>query len=100
MMNHVRARTFGVAVALSFLGAGCSNGSDGDAAAAPLEVGQPSPAYVARSVTGDAVSIGGLRGKVVLLNAWATWCKPCRVEIPLIRALHGKYATRGLQVVG
>jgi thiol-disulfide isomerase/thioredoxin len=52
------------------------------------------------SIAGAPVSLVGLRGKVVLLNAWATWCKPCLAEIPEFRALHAKYESRGLVIVG
>ncbi len=94
------ARAFGVAWGLAFLGAGCRHGPAGDAADAPLEIGRPAPAYAVKSLAGDAVSLAGLRGNVVLLNAWATWCVPCRVEIPQIRALHARYGREGLHVIG
>ena len=67
---------------------------------ARIDVGHPVPAYRAVSLAGDSVSLAGQRGKVVLLNVWATWCHPCREEIPELRELHTKYMARGLEVVG
>jgi cytochrome c biogenesis protein CcmG, thiol:disulfide interchange protein DsbE len=69
-------------------------------ASSRVEVGQPAPAYAATSVTGDSVSLARLRGKVVLMNVWATWCGPCRQEIPELRALHSAYKDKGLEIVG
>jgi cytochrome c-type biogenesis protein len=63
-------------------------------------VGEAAPDYGAPTLTGDSVNLAGLRGKVVLLNVWATWCIPCRKEIPELQTLHQQYAARGLQVVG
>lgn len=65
-----------------------------------VQIGSPAPAYATVSLAGDSVSIARLHGKVVLLNVWATWCHPCRKEIPELRALHEQYKTRGLEVVG
>jgi peroxiredoxin len=68
--------------------------------ARPPEIGKPVPAYRAVSLTGDSVSLTEARGRVVLLNVWATWCHPCREEIPILQALHEQYASRGLELVG
>jgi len=57
------------------------------------------PAFVARDLDGHAVSTGSWRGKVIIINFWATWCGPCRAEIPDLVALQEKYRDR-LQVIG
>jgi cytochrome c biogenesis protein CcmG, thiol:disulfide interchange protein DsbE len=63
-------------------------------------VGQPVPAYAAVALGGDSVHVASLRGDVVLLNVWATWCIPCRKEIPELQALHQQYSAQGLRVLG
>jgi cytochrome c biogenesis protein CcmG/thiol:disulfide interchange protein DsbE len=65
-----------------------------------VEVGKPAPEYRAVSVDGDSVSLASQRGKVVLFNVWATWCHPCRDEIPELLVLYNKYKPRGLELVG
>jgi cytochrome c-type biogenesis protein len=82
-----------------FTGCTAKDSADG-LPAGRVDVGHPVPAYQAVSLAGDSVSLGGQRGKVVLLNVWATWCHPCRDEIPELRELHKKYESRGLEVVG
>jgi thiol-disulfide isomerase/thioredoxin len=67
---------------------------------ATSDVGKPAPAYAAVTLDGDSVSLAALRGKVILLNIWATWCHPCREEIPVLQRLHQAYAGRGLALVG
>ena len=57
------------------------------------------PAFVARDLDGRDISTASLRGKVVLLNFWATWCPPCRAEIPDLVALQEKYRDQ-LQIIG
>src|SRR6476660_3761556 len=57
------------------------------------------PAFVARDLDGRDISTASLRGKVVLLNFWATWCPPCRAEIPDLIALQEKYRDH-LVVIG
>lgn len=70
-------------------------------AAAPTEVGNAMPPYQATMLDGSAFDLAASRGKnVVLLNVWATWCGPCRFEIPELEKMHAKYASRGFQVVG
>ena len=68
--------------------------------AAVVDIGAPVPVYRAASMSGDSVSLADQRGKVVLLNVWATWCHPCREEIPELRAIHDTYRSRGLELIG
>ncbi len=63
-------------------------------------VGSPAPEYSATALDGEAVSLADHEGRVVLLNVWATWCPPCREEIPALQELHERYVARGLDVVG
>lgn len=65
-----------------------------------VEIGAEAPSYAARNLSGDSVSLALLRGNPVLLNVWATWCLPCKEEIPYLESLHGKHAAQGLQIVG
>jgi cytochrome c biogenesis protein CcmG/thiol:disulfide interchange protein DsbE len=95
-----------LAVALLVAVAGCG-GSDGggrdtagSGSSARVEVGAPTPAYATVTLDGDSVSLAGHRGRPVLLNVWATWCHPCRDEIPELQAIHERYASRGLVVAG
>lgn len=73
---------------------------EGPGAAAAPEVGQPAPAYGAVAMGGDSVSLASLKGQPVLLNVWATWCHPCREELPDLEQLHQTLGPRGLRVVG
>lgn len=62
--------------------------------------GKPEPDLKLKDVDGKDVSLSDYRGKVVFLNFWATWCDPCRVEIPWLIDMQAKYASRGFTVVG
>ena len=63
-------------------------------------IGGPFPEYAAPTLDGDTVAVSELRGKVVFLNVWATWCPPCRREMPSLQALHQDLADQGLRIVG
>ena len=63
-------------------------------------VGRPAPPFDLASLDGNRVSLADLRGKVVLLNFWATWCSPCKEEMPVIEKLAADLGSRGLEVWG
>src|SRR3954469_18178987 len=68
----------------------------------PVEVGSEAPDFVAHPLNGTPgaeKTLADYKGQVVLLNIWATWCAPCRVEMPSIEALHRDFAGKGLKVV-
>ena len=65
-----------------------------------LEVGSRAPDFHAVDLaTGRATTLADYKGKVILLNIWATWCQPCRVEMPAIERLHKKLGGTDFQVV-
>jgi peroxiredoxin len=61
--------------------------------------GRPVPDYGAADLEGQQVRLADLRGEVVLLNVWATWCYPCRREMPGLEELHRELAEAGLNVI-
>ncbi len=65
----------------------------------PVQAGAPAPDFRAPSLGGDTLALASLRGRVVLVNAWATWCSPCRWEMPAIENLYQRLGGRGLVVV-
>ncbi|MSR89124.1 MAG: TlpA family protein disulfide reductase [Candidatus Margulisbacteria bacterium] len=58
------------------------------------------PKFVLKDVSGKTISSKSFKGKIVVLNFWATWCPPCVGEIPYLVALQKKYEKQGVQVVG
>ena len=69
-------------------------------AAAHLTVGQPAPPLVLHTLDGQRIASNNLPGKVVILTFWATWCSPCRDELPLLSDFAARHAKDGLQVLG
>ncbi len=63
-------------------------------------VGNPAPDFELRTTDGRQVSLGSLRGQVVLLDFWATWCPPCVREMPNMKRLYARYHSAGVQVLG
>jgi cytochrome c biogenesis protein CcmG, thiol:disulfide interchange protein DsbE len=57
----------------------------------PVEVGTVAPTFTATDLSGNPVTLETLRGEVVLLNIWATWCGPCRQEMPSMQRLHEQF---------
>jgi cytochrome c-type biogenesis protein len=65
-----------------------------------IEVGLPAPAYSARTLGGQPASLADLKGRVVLLNGWATWCIPCQREVPALEKLYTAHHGEGLEIIG
>ncbi len=69
-------------------------------AAAAAVPGSPAPALVLPARDGGKVDLASLKGEVVMINFWATWCGPCRQEMPLLAQLHAKYEPLGFTLLG
>ncbi len=67
---------------------------------APLKEGGPAPAIRLTDVAGQSATLSQYRGRVVLLDFWATWCESCEVEVPDLKRLHDKYRAKGLEILG
>lgn len=65
----------------------------------PVGVGAAAPDFVVEDLDGNELALSDLKGKVVLLNFWATYCPPCRYEMPDMQALYEEYKDRGLAIV-
>ena len=98
-----------VAVALAALAAGgCSkteeapagNGTAARPANEGFNPGQTAPDFMLKDVDGATVRLSDYRGKVVMVDFWATWCGPCRMEMPDLVALHKTYQPQGFEILG
>jgi cytochrome c biogenesis protein CcmG, thiol:disulfide interchange protein DsbE len=91
---RLRRRAGGVLLALGLLApVACAD------APRRLEMGERVPAFAAADLAGERLSLRELRGEVVLLNVWATWCFPCRREMPALEQLHREWSGNGLRIV-
>ena len=96
-MRVLGSGLWALGLGLSALGACVGSGAE---SSGRVEVGLPVPGYRTVALNGDSVSLAEQKGKVLLLNIWATWCHPCRDEIPELRQIHSRYRDRGLELVG
>lgn len=65
-----------------------------------IAYGDKAPDFTLSDISGSPVSLSSLKGKVVLLEFWATWCPPCKEAIPELRTIHEKYKERGFVLLG
>lgn len=96
-----------MALLLTLLTAGCAPPADAPAtqsetdspAPSQPQAAEPLSSYTAQTLTGTTVRLADFEGSVVLLNVWATWCPPCRRELPDLQRLHERFADQGLRVI-
>lgn len=81
-------------------GDGAGTGLAGERAREPEIVGSRRPDFALPALDGERRSIAAFDGDVVLINFWATWCPPCREEVPVLVTLQRELGDRGLQIVG
>ena len=77
---------------IGWVGVGCVS-------AAPA-ARKPAPDFTVKTLEGNSLKLSSLKGKVVLLDFWATWCPPCRAEIPHFKELYSQYKGKGLEIIG
>ncbi len=101
MKSHTFWIVAALAAAVAFLIAGPLFRSSGTAPSGPAGlVGTAAPVFDMRDDRDDAASLTAYRGKIVVMNLWASWCPPCRAEMPDLQRLYARYADRGVVVVG
>lgn len=65
----------------------------------PIPLGKPAPDFDVVTLTGEKLKLSSLKGKIVMIDFWATWCPPCREGLPITNKMHEQYAKSGLQVL-
>jgi thiol-disulfide isomerase/thioredoxin len=76
-----------------------SSSADAMLTSSPL-LGKPAPDFTLEDLSGKKVSLASFRGKAVMINFWATWCGPCKIETPWLVELRQEYAPKGFEILG
>src|ERR1051325_7692253 len=107
-MDMIRCRWIFMAMVATLFGAGmisCNRPVSPPSSSSPSSgmdalLSKPAPAWTLKDVNGASVRLSDFKGKVVILDFWATWCPPCRMEIAGFIDLQKRYGGQGLQIVG
>jgi cytochrome c biogenesis protein CcmG/thiol:disulfide interchange protein DsbE len=89
-----------IAVAALCANTACSKAVTAQAAVKEGKDRKPAPPFTLKDSSGESVQLAKYKGKVVLLDFWATWCAPCKVEIPWFMEFQQQFKDRGFEVVG
>ncbi len=89
-MNKLPKVILPVLLTLVLLLVGCSAGSNPSV----VQIGEPAPDFQLKNLDGQSISLSALRGKPVLINFWATWCPPCRYEMPYLQQTYEEWSDR------
>jgi thiol-disulfide isomerase/thioredoxin len=89
-----------VAAAMLYFGFHMARRSGTEHLPGVLGYGTPAPDFTLETLDGKSVSLSSLRGKAVVVNFWATWCGPCKIETPWLVEMQNQYGAQGLQIVG
>jgi len=89
-----------IVAAMLFVGFHAARRSVGSADDSLDVAGKPAPDFTLESLEGKNIQLSGYKGQAVLLNFWATWCGPCKIEMPWFVELQKEYGPQGLQIVG
>ena len=100
-MKMIIRRLLVVAIIFSLVG-GChtQEGAEGDKSLEIADTGQEAPDMPMPGIEGGVVRFDSFKGKVIVLNFWATWCPPCRKEMPLLESTYKRYKDKGLVILG
>lgn len=91
-MNHRSAFLLGAIIVAAMFAAFASRAKE-------PKIGAPAPAFIATTVDGEKVALADLRGQVVVINFWATWCGPCKRELPMLDTYYRRRKDSGLRVL-
>jgi DsbE subfamily thiol:disulfide oxidoreductase len=94
-----RALILAAALALGCATAGGEGSGGSPTTSASSQVGAPLPALEVEAMSGKKIDLGAYRGKVLLLDVWASWCGPCKQELPVLNQLAGKLKSRGVEIL-